>query len=162
MLKDKTRRALDSVVLDDAVATQDTSTQLIAAVRRVHREIPAATAVIAQHCHAHDWDDPGKPRIAWDDKTARDALRSSPDRPPRPPRPRRRWPDWRGPTAESLPPPTYAPGSPATCCRRPGVCSTMPVAFVVISLLRQRDDHQEPRILTPGSTPDGATASADP
>ena len=30
----KTRRALDSAVLDDAVATQDTVTQLIAAIRR--------------------------------------------------------------------------------------------------------------------------------
>jgi Transposase domain (DUF772)/Transposase DDE domain len=77
VLAGKTRRALDSVVLDDAVATQDTITQLIAAVRRVRREIPAATAVIAEHCHAHDWDDPGKPRIAWDDKTARDALVSA-------------------------------------------------------------------------------------
>src|SRR4051812_50009976 len=34
VLKGKHRRALDSVVLDDAVATQDTVTQLIAAVRR--------------------------------------------------------------------------------------------------------------------------------
>ena len=37
VLKGRTRRALDSVVLDDAVATQDTVTQLIAAVRRVRR-----------------------------------------------------------------------------------------------------------------------------
>ena len=35
-------RALDSVVLDDAVATQDTVTQLIAAIRRVCREVPGA------------------------------------------------------------------------------------------------------------------------
>jgi hypothetical protein len=40
-LKGKTRRALDSTVLDDAVATQDTVTQLIAAIRRVRREVPA-------------------------------------------------------------------------------------------------------------------------
>jgi hypothetical protein len=77
VLKGKTRRALDSVVLDDAVATQDTVIQLIAAVRRVRREIPAAAEIIAERCHAHDWDDPGKPRIAWDDKTARDALVSA-------------------------------------------------------------------------------------
>jgi hypothetical protein len=77
VLKGKTRRALDSVVFDDAVATQDTVTQLIAAVRRVRREIPAAAAVIARACHAHDWDDAGKPRIAWDDKAARDALVSA-------------------------------------------------------------------------------------
>lgn len=77
VLKGKTRRALDSVVFDDAVATQDTVTQLIAAVRRVRREVPGAAQVIAQGCHAHDWNDAGKPRIAWDDKTARDALVSA-------------------------------------------------------------------------------------
>ena len=77
VLKGKTRRALDSVVFDDAVATQDTVTQLITAVRRVRREVPGAAELIAQHCHAHDWDDPGKPRIAWDDKTARDGLVSA-------------------------------------------------------------------------------------
>lgn len=74
VLKGKTRRALDSVVLDDAVATQDTVTQLIAGVRRVRREVPGAAEVVAASCHAHDWDDPRKPQIAWDDKAARDAL----------------------------------------------------------------------------------------
>jgi Transposase DDE domain len=59
------------------VATQDTVTQLIAAVRRVRREVPDAAQVIAASCHAHDWDDAGKPRIAWDDKAARDALVSA-------------------------------------------------------------------------------------
>jgi hypothetical protein len=70
-------RALDSVVLDDAVATQDTVTQLIAAIRRVCREVPGAGAVIAAQCHAHDYGDPGKPAIAWDDQAARDALVSA-------------------------------------------------------------------------------------
>jgi IS5 family transposase len=74
VLAKKTRRALDSTVLDDAVATQDTVTQLIAAIRRVGREIPAAAEVIEQHCTAHDYDDPGKPTIAWNDKAARNAL----------------------------------------------------------------------------------------
>jgi Transposase domain (DUF772) len=77
VLKGKTRRALDSVVLDDAVATQDTVTQLIAAVRRVRREVPAAAGIIAERCHAHDWGDAGKPQIGWDDETARDALVSA-------------------------------------------------------------------------------------
>jgi hypothetical protein len=77
VLKGKHRRALDSVVLDDAVATQDTVTQLIAAVRRVRRLVPGAAEVIAKACHAHDWDEAGKPRIAWDDRAARDALVSS-------------------------------------------------------------------------------------
>jgi hypothetical protein len=77
VLQGRTRRALDSVVLDDAVATQDTVTQLIAAVRRLRREVPGAAQVIAARCHAHDWDDAGKPAIAWDDQAARDALVSA-------------------------------------------------------------------------------------
>jgi hypothetical protein len=77
VVRGKTRRALDSVVLDDAVATQDTVTQLIAAVRRVRREVPGAAGVVAARCHAHDFDDPGKPAIAWDDRAARVALVSA-------------------------------------------------------------------------------------
>ena len=73
-LTGKTRRALDSTVLDDAVATQDTVTQLIGAIRRVRREVPGAAEVIAAHCTAHDYDDPGKPAIAWDDAEARERL----------------------------------------------------------------------------------------
>ena len=73
-LTGKTRRALDSTVLDDAVATQDTVTQLIAAIRRVRQEVPGADAVVAAHCGAHDYDDPGKPAIAWDDAQARATL----------------------------------------------------------------------------------------
>lgn len=74
VLAGKTRRALDSTVLDDAVATQDTVTQLIAAIRRVRRDVPGAAEVVEQHCSAHDYDDPGKPAIAWNDKAARDRL----------------------------------------------------------------------------------------
>jgi hypothetical protein len=74
VLAGKTRRALDSTVLDDAVATQDTVTQLIGAIRRVRREIPGAAELVAAHCNAHDYDDPGKPAIAWDDADARDRL----------------------------------------------------------------------------------------
>jgi IS5 family transposase len=77
VLRGRTRRALDSTVLDDAVATQDTVTQLIAAIRRVRREVPGAAAVIAEHCTAHDYDDAGKPAIAWDDAAAREALVSA-------------------------------------------------------------------------------------
>jgi hypothetical protein len=73
-LTGKTRRALDSTVLDDAVATQDTVTELIGAIRRVRREVAGAAEVIGQHCSAHDYDDPGKPVIAWDDADARDRL----------------------------------------------------------------------------------------
>ena len=42
VIRGKTRRALDSTVLDDAVATQDTVTQLVAAIRRVARLVPGA------------------------------------------------------------------------------------------------------------------------
>jgi IS5 family transposase len=74
VLSGKTRRALDSTILDDAVATQDTVTQLIGAIRRVRREVPGAAQVIAEQCTAHDYDDPGKPAIAWNDAQAREAL----------------------------------------------------------------------------------------
>lgn len=74
VLAGRTRRALDSAVLLDAVATQDTITQLIAAIRRVARQVPGASALVAAHCHAHDYADPGKPKIAWDDEQAKNAL----------------------------------------------------------------------------------------
>ena len=76
-LTGRTRRALDSTVLDDAVATQDTVTQLIAAIRRVRRDVPDAAAVVAEYCTAHDYDQPGqpgKPAIAWEDEQARAVL----------------------------------------------------------------------------------------
>jgi hypothetical protein len=74
VLGGKTRRALDSTVLEDAVATQDTVTQLIAAIRRVAREVAGAAETVAAVCTAHDYTDPGKPAIAWDDQAARAAL----------------------------------------------------------------------------------------
>ncbi|MEU3603839.1 IS1182 family transposase [Streptomyces sp. NPDC006798] len=74
VLKGRHRRALDSTVLDDAVATQDTVTQIIAAVRAVIREVPGAADVAAAQCTAHDYADPGKPRIAWNDEQARADL----------------------------------------------------------------------------------------
>jgi IS5 family transposase len=71
VLKGKTRRALDSTLLDDAVATQDTVTQLISAIRRARRVISQAAAVTVT---AHDYDRAGKPAIAWDDPIAKNAL----------------------------------------------------------------------------------------
>jgi len=76
----KQRRALDSTVLDDAVARQDTVTQLIAAIRRVGREVPEAKDLIAVQCTrlraltGQDYTSTGKPRIAWEDPAARDEL----------------------------------------------------------------------------------------
>jgi IS5 family transposase len=71
VLKGRGRRVLDSTVLADAVATQDTVTQLVAAVRRVRRLVPRAREV---KLTAHDYDRPGKPECAWDDPQAKQAL----------------------------------------------------------------------------------------
>ena len=76
-MRGKTRRALDSTILDDAVARQDTVTQLIAAVRRVGREVPGAAELIAQVCTGYDYTRAGKPEIAWDDPDAREQLVSA-------------------------------------------------------------------------------------
>ena len=77
VLKGRRRRAVDSTILADAVATQDTITQLIAAIRRVARVVPGAAGQIAELCAGHDYSCPGKPRIDWDDPQARDALVSA-------------------------------------------------------------------------------------
>jgi IS5 family transposase len=74
VLQGKTRRVLDSTLLDDAVATQDTVTQLISQIRRVRREVPAAASV---ELHAHDYDRGAKPLIAWDDPVAKEQLVSA-------------------------------------------------------------------------------------
>jgi IS5 family transposase len=77
------RRALDSTVLDDAVARQDTVTQLIAQIRRVGRDVPGAGEVLAAVCTrlvsltGTGYEATGKPRIAWDDPAARDELVSA-------------------------------------------------------------------------------------
>jgi hypothetical protein len=41
------------------------------------RGVPGAAEIITVRCHAHDYNDPGKPAIAWDDKQAREALVSA-------------------------------------------------------------------------------------
>ena len=74
VLRGRRRRAVDSMILADAVATQDTITQLIAAVRRVG---PGAGEVIAAVCTGHDYRSPGRPRIDWEDPAAKDALVSA-------------------------------------------------------------------------------------
>ena len=74
VLKGRRRRAVDSTILADAVATQDTVTQLVSAIRRVAREVPGAAEQIAAVCTGHDYSKPGKPEIDWDDPVAKDAL----------------------------------------------------------------------------------------
>src|SRR5262249_40665036 len=74
VLTGRRRRAVDSTIVADAVATQDTITQLVSAIRRVAREVPGAAGQIAAVCTGHDYAGPGKPEIDWDDPAARDAL----------------------------------------------------------------------------------------
>jgi IS5 family transposase len=71
VLVGKTRRSLDSTLLDDAVATQDTVTQLTSMIRRVRKAISIAAEV---EVYAHDYESGGKPACAWDDPDARDEL----------------------------------------------------------------------------------------
>jgi hypothetical protein len=77
ILKGRRRRAVDSTILDDAVATQDTVTQLVSAIRKVAREVPGAAVQVAAVCTGHDYSKPGKPKIDWDDPAAKDALVSA-------------------------------------------------------------------------------------
>jgi hypothetical protein len=77
VLKGRQRRVVDSTILADAVATQDTITQLVSAVRRVGREVPGAAEKIAAACTGHDYCAPGKPKIDWDDPAAKQALVSA-------------------------------------------------------------------------------------
>ena len=71
VLKGRRRRAVDSTILADAVATQDTVTQLVAAVRRVAREVPGAAERIAAACTGHDYSAPGQA----EDRLGRPAAR---------------------------------------------------------------------------------------
>ncbi len=71
VLKSKKRRALDSTLLDDAVATQDTVTQLVAQIRRCRRLIRQAAAVAMI---AHDYEAKGKPECDWSDAGERADL----------------------------------------------------------------------------------------
>jgi transposase-like protein DUF772 len=77
VLAGRRRRVVDSTILADAVATQDTITQLVSAVRRVGRVVPGAAEQIAAVCTGHDYAQPGKPKIDWDDPAARQALVSA-------------------------------------------------------------------------------------
>jgi hypothetical protein len=75
VIKDRAR-VLDSTPIYDAVATQDTVTQLRAAVRKLLRALPAGLAarVRAVLTRDDDYASAGKPPCDWDDRDARDAL----------------------------------------------------------------------------------------
>ena len=77
ILRGRGKRAVDSTILADAVATQDTITQLISAIRRVGRIVPGGTEAITAVCTAHDYSLAGKPLIDWDEPGAKDALVSA-------------------------------------------------------------------------------------
>src|SRR5271165_7187930 len=67
ILRGRRKRCVDSTVFDDAVATQDTVTQLVAAIRKVARVVPGAGEVISGVC-ALDYGEPER------DEPAADAL----------------------------------------------------------------------------------------
>ncbi len=77
VLRGRGKRAVDSTILADAVATQDTITQLIAAIRRVGRIVPGGAEAIGVVCTGHDYSRAGKPVIDWDEAGAKDALVSA-------------------------------------------------------------------------------------
>ena len=70
VLAGKTRRALDSTVLDDAVARQDTITMLVTQIRRVRKLIPELDAVWVREHNL----EPGRPPCDWDDPADQDRL----------------------------------------------------------------------------------------
>jgi hypothetical protein len=73
VLAGRRKRCVDSTVFDDAVATMDAVTQLVAAMRKVARVVEGAGEVIARVC-ALDYSRPGKPDIDWDDPAAKEGL----------------------------------------------------------------------------------------
>lgn len=70
VLAGKTRRALDSTVLDDAVQRQDTVTLLTSAIRRVRKLIPELAEVWVREHNLEG----GRPPCDWDDQDDIDRL----------------------------------------------------------------------------------------
>lgn len=77
VVRGRAKRAVDSRILADAVATQDTITQLISAVRRVARMMSGGAEATAAVCTGHDYRRAGKPVIDWAEPGAKDALVSA-------------------------------------------------------------------------------------
>ena len=71
VLENKSRRALDSTILDDAVATQDTITMIWSQIRRCRRLIPEAARLVLA---AHDYESGAKPWCDWSDAESRSGL----------------------------------------------------------------------------------------
>ena len=70
VLSGRTRRALDSTVLDDAVARQDTVTMIATQIRRVRKLIPELASVWVREHNL----EPGRPPCDWEDPADRDRL----------------------------------------------------------------------------------------
>ena len=70
VIANKHRRALDSTVLDDAVARQDTVTMLVAQIRRVRKAIPELESVWVREHNLEG----GRPPCDWEDPADRDRL----------------------------------------------------------------------------------------
>ena len=66
-LTKRTRRVLDSTVLDDAVTTEDTVAMVSAQIRRVRRLVPQAAALVL----GHDYDGRAGPSCDWGDPEER-------------------------------------------------------------------------------------------
>ena len=72
-------RVLDSTPIYDAVATQDTVTQLRSAIRKLLSVLDRDNSVLAEKVRGvltrdDDYKGPGKPSCDWDDDAAREAL----------------------------------------------------------------------------------------
>lgn len=76
ILSDKRLRAVDSTIFDDAVARQDTITQLISQIRRVGRTVDGANTLIPAVA-GQDYMVTGKPAIDWDDETTQQEVVST-------------------------------------------------------------------------------------
>ena len=71
VIEGKTRRALDSTVLDDAVARQDTIDMLVTQIRRVRKLVPELASVPVRE---HNLEGPGRPPCDWDDPADMERL----------------------------------------------------------------------------------------
>ena len=71
VLANRGRRALDSTILHDAVATQDTVTMISSQIRRCRRLIPEAADLVLV---AHDYESKTKPSCDWSDPDSRSEL----------------------------------------------------------------------------------------
>ena len=71
VLANRGRRALDSTILHDAVATGDTVTMISSQIRRCRRLIPEAADLVLV---AHDYESKTKPSCDWSDPDSRSEL----------------------------------------------------------------------------------------